>query len=359
MWLFKSRNQSTDVQHDDSQQRSWMPVSNETANRKGWKAQQSFSSNPSNADTGLPSTNFFSVETLVQSFVLTGTFVILTGVYSRYLKRYPTAIDIPAAKFGSQCKIRGRVVSVGDGDNFRLYHTPGGIFAGWGWLKKIPFETSKDQTRQITRRILKNGNSTERSLLDSRISRMFRWLQKVTSEISSKSARTPPGQPGERRSKASKISVSRKASFKLSEETIHIRLCGIDAPEASHFGFPAQRYSAEARAWLNNYINGRRVTIQLFSLDQYHRAVGCATIWTITGRKDVSLEMLRAGWAIVYESKMGAAFGSSKSLYTKIEQNTKRAKIGIWQDGENAPESPKLYKQKVKLGKDQAESEKK
>jgi hypothetical protein len=32
------------------------------------------------------------------------------------------------------------VTSVGDGDNFRIFHTPGGRLAGWGWLlwKRVP-----------------------------------------------------------------------------------------------------------------------------------------------------------------------------------------------------------------------------
>lgn len=49
--------------------------------------------------------------------------------------RFPTAAHIPPEVFGRQQKIRGRVVSVGDSDNFRLYHTPGW---GWGWARKVP-----------------------------------------------------------------------------------------------------------------------------------------------------------------------------------------------------------------------------
>lgn len=37
----------------------------------------------------------------------------------------------------------GRVTSVGDGDNFHMFHTPGGKAVGWGWLRRIP-NTRKD-----------------------------------------------------------------------------------------------------------------------------------------------------------------------------------------------------------------------
>lgn len=49
--------------------------------------------------------------------------------------RYPTAGHISPEAFAKREVIKGRVVSVGDSDNFRLYHTPG---FGWGWLRKVP-----------------------------------------------------------------------------------------------------------------------------------------------------------------------------------------------------------------------------
>ncbi|KAK9472642.1 uncharacterized protein V1510DRAFT_349234, partial [Dipodascopsis tothii] len=207
-----------------------------------------------------------SFQTLVEAAALTGVVMTASVLYSRYLKRYPTATDIPASLFNGRTRLRGKVVHVGDGDNFRFFHTPGGALAGWEWLRKIAALRANKPRR-------------------------------------------------------------------LTPETISVRLCGADAPEAAHFGYPAQKYSAEARAWLNNYVNGRYVTLELYSLDQYRRAVACAYIWTWTGRKDVSLEMIRAGWAVVYESKMGAAFGSSEELYRAVEANARRARAGIWQDG--------------------------
>lgn len=50
-------------------------------------------------------------------------------------KRYPTAGQVPPEAFANRQVIKGYVVSVGDSDNFRLYHTPG---FGWGWLRKVP-----------------------------------------------------------------------------------------------------------------------------------------------------------------------------------------------------------------------------
>ncbi|KAF7729772.1 putative endonuclease lcl3 [Apophysomyces ossiformis] len=60
-------------------------------------------------------------------------------------KRYPTAAHIPPEAFTRRQVIRGKVISVGDSDNFRLYHTPG---LGWGLWRKIP--TAKKELAKQT-----------------------------------------------------------------------------------------------------------------------------------------------------------------------------------------------------------------
>ncbi|KAF2221932.1 hypothetical protein BDZ85DRAFT_182374, partial [Elsinoe ampelina] len=63
------------------------------------------------------------------------TTLSLTGItlYKSRLRRIPTATHIPPS-FLRRRSLYGYVPSVGDGDNFRLFHTPGGRLAGWGWL---------------------------------------------------------------------------------------------------------------------------------------------------------------------------------------------------------------------------------
>ncbi|KAK9459042.1 micrococcal nuclease [Lipomyces oligophaga] len=225
--------------------------------------------------------SIFSLRTFVESCAVTTVMLGSVYLYSRYLKRFPTAMDIPRRFIEFNRPIRGRIVYVGDGDNFRLFHTPGGMFAGWNWLRRVPYEQKSSKTQ------------------------------------------------------------------KLSSNTISVRLCGVDAPEAGHFGNPAQEYSAEARQWLTNYVVGRRATIKVFSIDQYHRAVAKATIWTWTGPKDVSAELLRAGFAIVYEGHLNTFFGSSRAAYETIEASARRRKVGMWESGKIL-ETPGMYKHRIK-----------
>lgn len=84
-----------------------------------------------------------------------GTSLSIIGGYSlylRYFKRIKRAIDIPTQFFRKRY-LYGKVTSVGDGDNFHFYHLPGGIFAGWGWLRKVPginkFRELKGETMAV------------------------------------------------------------------------------------------------------------------------------------------------------------------------------------------------------------------
>jgi micrococcal nuclease len=129
---------------------------------------------------------------------------------------------------------------------------------------------------------------------------------------------------------------------KLKNQTLVIRLCGVDAPERLHFGKPAQPYSEEALQWLKSYVDGKNVTITPFTIDQYKRLVARAQIWKFFGKKDVSAEMLRNGLAVVYEAKTGAEFGENESLYRSIEARSKNKKLGLWSMKEKV--SPGDYK---------------
>ena len=110
---------------------------------------------------------------------------------------------------------------------------------------------------------------------------------------------------------------------------ISIRIAGIDAPECSHFGRPAQPFSAEALDWLSSYILNRNVRTYVYKRDQFDRIVGTVYVrkWLI--RRNVGLEMIKRGLATVYEAKSGAEFGGLKDVYIKAEAKAKRKKKGM------------------------------
>ncbi|KAI4173057.1 MAG: hypothetical protein LQ343_003167 [Gyalolechia ehrenbergii] len=81
---------------------------------------------------------------IVPVVVLTGLTLSIAALYRSYLRRIPQAINIEP-RYWRKRSLFGRVTSVGDADNFRLFHTPGGRLAGWEILpwRKVP-KTSKE-----------------------------------------------------------------------------------------------------------------------------------------------------------------------------------------------------------------------
>ena len=132
---------------------------------------------------------------------------------------------------------------------------------------------------------------------------------------------------------------------------IHVRLAGIDAPEAAHFGRPAQPFSKEALDWLTTYVLGRRVRAYVYKPDQYGRVVATVYVWKGLLRRDVGLQMLRSGLATVYEAKTGAEFGRGREeKYRKAEWWAKLKRKGIWSSKKETFESPRDYKMKFTKG---------
>ncbi|KAH9919059.1 uncharacterized protein B0H18DRAFT_1029617 [Fomitopsis serialis] len=181
------------------------------------------------------------------------------GIYRRYWRRLPSADWITPDILAKGRWVKGYVTSVGDADNFRLYHTPG---IGWRWPLKF------------------------RAVPSTRID--------------------------------------------LKDRTIHIRLAGIDAPEAAHFGKPAQEFAQESLAWLKTYIEGRMVYCQLCRKDQYGRIVA-----HVHWKPRILPGSLATGsqLAEVYE-QWGAEHGNlgiDEFLRAQGEAQVKRR--GIWKHG--------------------------
>ncbi|KAJ6460362.1 hypothetical protein C8R47DRAFT_1161010 [Mycena vitilis] len=137
----------------------------------------------------------------------------------------------------------------------------------------------------------------------------------------------------------------------LRDKTLHIRIAGVDAPEAAHFGRPSQPYSEESLAWLREKILGKTLYCQLLRRDQYSRIVAIVTLpprflpasWA--SGKSLSLEMLKSGWVTTYE-QAGAEYGKwGKEEFIRVENEAKAARRGMWANGTDA-ESPSEYKRR-------------
>lgn len=101
---------------------------------------------------------------------------------------------------------------------------------------------------------------------------------------------------------------------------VRIRLYRIDAPEKS------QDFGEKSRLYLANLIAGKDVIIKVASIDRYGRLVGRIST---THHKDISLEMIRQGWAWHY-----TAYDNTLS-YKKAFIQAQTQKKGMWKTSVN------------------------
>jgi hypothetical protein len=112
-------------------------------------------------------------------------------------------------------------------------------------------------------------------------------------------------------------------------------LLTITLNKGRHFGRPAQPFYTESLAWLKENIEGRRIKCELLRRDQYERVVALPLLprsfwprrhsqqgWgtTTATTRNLPLEMIRAGWGVVYTQK-AAEYGSGweKETYLAAE----------------------------------------
>jgi endonuclease YncB( thermonuclease family) len=103
-----------------------------------------------------------------------------------------------------------------------------------------------------------------------------------------------------------------------------IRLYGIDAPERG------QPQGDAARTLLTSLVSGAVVDIESVSEDLYGNTV--AIVWE--QKKNVSQEMVRAGYAWVYRKYCDRPFCE---YWLALEGEAKKNKVGLWQEADPVP----------------------
>ncbi len=133
----------------------WLPWSNASSEGQDEKVRPVSWTDSLNATDW---THYTDPRTVIPTIILTGTTLLSVRFYHSYLRRIPQANSIQPA-FWRRRSLLGRVTSVGDGDNFRLYHTPGGALAGWGWMigRRVPKKREDLKDKTVCCRILALG----------------------------------------------------------------------------------------------------------------------------------------------------------------------------------------------------------
>jgi endonuclease YncB( thermonuclease family) len=114
----------------------------------------------------------------------------------------------------------------------------------------------------------------------------------------------------------------------IADQTLSVRLYGIDCPELAKFGKPSQPYGREAKEHTSRLVLHRVVKVTLLRKDQYRRAV--ARVETVPSRlfswvplevfrpKDLSVSLAAAGLAELYTGGGAEYCVRTASQWTRI-----------------------------------------
>jgi endonuclease YncB( thermonuclease family) len=118
-------------------------------------------------------------------------------------------------------------------------------------------------------------------------------------------------------------------------------MVGIDAPETPKgTKFPGQPYGKDAQVYLKQFVEGKRVKVEIHGVDRYKRLL--STIF-LDG-KDVNLAMIEAGLTEVYRGP--ESDNPYTQQYQAAEDAARSARKGMWVLGDSY-ESPRAYRKRV------------
>lgn len=122
------------------------------------------------------------------------------------------------------------------------------------------------------------------------------------------------------------------------ERNIRIRFQAIDAPEKG------QDFGDDARRYLNSFVCGRTIRVEVDKADQYGRVVGRVWVETPSGTLDVEEAMLRKGLAWHYRKF------NDESRLADAQREAKKKKTGLWSQENPVPPWRWRWEQREKNG---------
>jgi endonuclease YncB( thermonuclease family) len=110
---------------------------------------------------------------------------------------------------------------------------------------------------------------------------------------------------------------------------IKVRLVGIDAPETKKRKHkPGQPFGEKAKKFMAAMVLNKTVDIKGYGLGPYTRILAVVYV----GRKNLNLELVKAGLAEVYQGKPPRGFDLSP--YLTAEAQAKSQRRGMWSQGD-------------------------
>lgn len=110
-------------------------------------------------------------------------------------------------------------------------------------------------------------------------------------------------------------------------QTVKIRLSGIDAPEKK------QAFGQKSKASLSNLAYGRQAEADCRKRDRYQRSL---CVVRVNGT-DVGFEQIRTGMAWWYRQYARDQRPQERAVYEQAEMRSRQQGFGLWQDSDPTP----------------------
>ena len=125
------------------------------------------------------------------------------------------------------------------------------------------------------------------------------------------------------------------------QELLRVRIAFCDAPEKR------QAFGTRAKQAMSELAFGKEIELRRHAIDRYGRTVAQVFV----DGKDVGLEMLRQGFAWVYDRYITDASTEVQETYRKAQEEAKAERRGLWSDPNSIP--PWIFRDLAKAHQEQ------
>jgi micrococcal nuclease len=190
------------------------------------------------------------------------------------------------------------------------------------------FQRVPDGTRATVIGVVQDGRWVKLSLPDGRTGWLTSRYVRSTSASAPSTGTSPLGKKPQRIEEGIVERVADGDTVTVitpNQTKLRIRMLGIDAPETPKgTKFPGQPYNPEAEAYPKQLVEGKRVKVEMYGVDQCKRLLSTMFI----DRRDINLTMIEVSLAEVYR---GPESGNPhKVQYQAAEEAARAAKKGMW-----------------------------
>jgi len=106
-----------------------------------------------------------------------------------------------------------------------------------------------------------------------------------------------------------------------------IRLLGIDAPETNHPDYPEQKFGQEAKKYLRQRVEFKKIRIE-YNIEETYDIYNRLLAYIYLNDKLINAEMIKLGFAYVYTKKEC----SKTKEFLLLESVARQFKKGVWKD---------------------------